>query len=154
MAIEIERKYLVIGEGWKNAPSIQMIQAYLSRDKSRTVRVRVAGDKAFLTIKGENHGATRAEFEYEVPLLDARSMITMCEGPVINKTRYKVNYEGFTWEVDVFADDNEGLVIAEIELRSEDEVFPVPDWIGAEVTGDPKYYNSSLISFPFQEWQK
>jgi adenylate cyclase len=118
MGIEIERKFLVAGDGWRAAAtaSTRFSQGYLSRDPARTVRVRIAGDAAFLTIKGATHGATRAEFEYAVPLADAQQMLAMCDGPVVEKVRHLCPHEGMTWEVDEFLGANAGLVLAEIEL--------------------------------------
>ncbi|MDO4938328.1 MAG: CYTH domain-containing protein, partial [Sutterellaceae bacterium] len=145
--LEIERKFLVTGNAWKalGTPTV-FRQGYLNDEKERTVRVRVAGDKGFLTIKGKNTGAVRAEFEYEIPVEDAVKMLeTMALRPLIEKTRTVIVYGGHTWEVDEFMGDNAGLVVAEIELTDENEVFDKPDWIGEEVTGDARYYNSSLV---------
>ena len=154
MAIEIERKFLVTGDAWRTAPGTRYSQGYLNRDKARTVRVRVAGDQGFLTIKGVSVGATRAEFEYPVPLADAEAMLLLCDGPVVQKTRHVVVHAGMAWEVDAFLGDNAGLVVAEIELASEDQAFALPDWVGAEVTGDARYFNSSLAVHPFRGWSK
>lgn len=154
MSKEIERKFLVIGNAWKSlGHSTVLRQGYLNDEKERTVRVRVAGDKGFLTVKGKNTGAVRAEFEYEIPVSDALAMLeTMALRPLIEKTRSVIEYAGHTWEVDEFTGDNAGLVVAEIELTDENEVFEKPDWIGDEVTGDARYFNSSLISRPFTKW--
>ncbi len=152
MAIEIERKFLVTGDAWRAAPGTRYSQGYLNRDKARTVRVRIAGDQGFLTIKGVSVGATRAEFEYPVPLADAQEMLSLCDGPVVRKTRHLVVHDGLAWEVDAFLGDNAGLVVAEIELASEDQAFALPDWVGREVTGDPRYFNSSLAVHPFSAW--
>ena len=153
MAREIERKFLVDQALW-HPPSAgtEFEQGYLSTDARRTVRVRIAGDKAFLTIKGKTTGVARPEFEYEIPLADARDMLEMCDAPNISKTRYIVPFGGNRWEVDVFHDANEGLVIAEIELPAEDHDFARPDWAIAEVSHDPRYYNSNLLKFPFRDW--
>lgn len=153
MGIEIERKFLVVGTDWKAVAGVQMRQGYLNRDKSRTVRVRVAGDAAFLTVKGLSRGATRAEFEYAIPLADAQQLLALCDGPLIEKTRYVIPYQGTTWEVDEFLGDNAGLVVAEVELFSEDQPFARPPWLGAEVTHDARYFNSSLASVPYCQWR-
>lgn len=152
MAIEIERKFLVTDGAWQQAPGVLYRQGYLNRDKARTVRVRVAGDAAFLTIKGSSVGATRAEFEYPIPLADAQALLALCDGPLVEKTRHVLAHEGTVWEVDVFAGDNAGLVVAEVELGSEDQTFVRPDWLGEEVTQDPRYFNSNLAGHPFTKW--
>jgi adenylate cyclase len=152
MAIEIERKFLVTGDAWRDAPATYYSQGYLSRAKERTVRVRIAGEEAFLTIKGVTAGASRAEFEYPIPLWDARALLALCEQPLIEKYRRKILYEGYVWEVDEFLGDNAGLVVAEIELPAEDSVFTAPAWIGDEVTGDARYYNSNLSVNPYSHW--
>ena len=152
MAIEIERKFLVVGEAWRTAPAVYFCQGYLNRSKERTVRVRVAGELGYLTIKGATIGASRAEFEYEIPLEDAKQLLTLCDGPLIEKYRRTINYEGMLWELDEFLGENQGLVVAEIELESESQVFAKPDWVGVEVTADARYYNSNLSVHPFSKW--
>jgi adenylate cyclase len=152
MAVEIERKYLVMGQPWLEVPGVVYRQGYLNRDKTRTVRVRVAGEAAFLTIKGVNVGATRAEFEYPIPLADAEALLALCDGPLIEKTRYLLDHAGTRWELDVFAGDNAGLVVAEVELASEDQAFAKPDWLGDEVTQDARYFNSNLAVHPYCRW--
>ena len=152
MALEIERKFLVTPGAWQQAPGVLYRQGYLNRDKTRTVRVRVAGDVAFLTIKGVSVGATRAEFEYPIPLPDAQALLALCDGPLIEKTRHVLTYEDTTWEVDVFAGDNAGLVVAEVELTAEDQPFARPDWLGEEVTHDARYFNSNLATQPYCLW--
>lgn len=152
MAIEIERKFLVTDDDWRDSPAVYYSQGYLSRAKERTVRVRIAGDQAFLTVKGVSTGASRVEFEYAIPLEDGREMLALCEQPLIEKYRRKLPYAGYVWEVDEFLGDNLGLVIAEIELPSENAQFEKPSWIGEEVTSDPRYFNSALISHPWQKW--
>lgn len=152
MAIEIERKFLVHGDAWRDAPAIYYSQGYLNRAKERTVRVRIAGEEAFLTIKGVTAGASRAEFEYPIPLWDARDLLALCEQPLIEKYRRKILFEGFIWEVDEFLGENAGLVVAEIELPSEDMHFTKPAWVGVEVTSDARYYNSALSSHPYSRW--
>ncbi|MDE7116430.1 MAG: CYTH domain-containing protein [Muribaculaceae bacterium] len=146
MGFETERKYLVKDESYRNLAfkSSVIAQGYLNRDPERTVRIRIKDDRGFLTVKGKNTGDTRLEFEYEIPLDDARTMLGLCDGSVVEKIRYYVNYSGFVWEVDEFQGRNASLVVAEIELPSSDVDFDVPDFIGAEVTGDPNYYNSNL----------
>ncbi len=152
MAIEIERKFLVVGDAWRAAPPVFYSQGYLNRDKVRTVRVRIAGEEAFLTIKGTSVGARRAEFEYPIPVWDARELLALCEQPLIEKNRRKILHEGFIWEVDEFLGENLGLVVAEIELPAEDAVFTKPDWVGEEVTEDARYFNSNLSRTPFTCW--
>jgi adenylate cyclase len=152
MATEIERKFLVQEVPWRKGSGIPFIQGYLNRDKERTVRVRIARDKAFLTIKGLTQGASRVEFEYEIPVSDAQQLLKLSDGPIIQKNRYVIVHEGSTWEVDEFLGDNAGLVLAEIELKSEDQPFNRPPWLGAEVTHDRRYYNSSLASHPYRKW--
>jgi len=150
--VEIERKFLVDGNSWRNGQGIRICQGYLNRDKERTVRVRLSGEKAFLTIKGMNSGATRAEYEYEIPVSHAEELLKICDGPVLEKIRYVVDYNGIIWEVDEFLGENEGLIVAEVELKSEDQSFDRPDWIGSEVTADPRYFNSNLCSHPYCKW--
>lgn len=153
MAREIERKFLVRGDDWRSGQSALYRQGYLNTDKHRTVRVRVTGDSAFLTIKGITTGATRQEFEYPIPVRDADEMLNgLCEKPLIEKRRYRVPHDNLTWEVDEFLGENEGLVVAEVELASEDQAFEKPDWIGEEVTSDPRYYNANLVQRPFTTW--
>jgi adenylate cyclase len=153
MGIEIERKFLVTGKPWSTADKATVYQqGYLNRDPQRTVRVRVAGNKAMLTIKGLSQGATRDEFEYEIPVKDAEALLKLCEGPVIDKTRHFIVFEGKTWEVDEFHGDNEGLIMAEVELQNEEEMFALPPWVTEEVTGDDRYYNSALSVKPFKKW--
>ena len=152
MALEIERKFLVIGKDWQAAAGIEFSQGYLNRDKNRTVRVRIAGTKAFITIKGATKGATRTEFEYEIPLADAENLLTMCDGPIIQKLRRIIDYKGFKWEIDEFYGDNAELVVAEIELLDESQVFEKPSWLGDEVTYDARYFNSNLAVHPYGSW--
>ena len=152
MATEIERKFLVQGDAWRQGEGVCLVQGYLNRDKARTVRVRIAGDQAYLTIKGLTSGATRAEFEYPIPLDDARQLLAMADGSVLEKVRHTFAHAGHTWEVDVFQGANAGLVVAEIELASEDEVFARPNWLGSEVTHDARFYNANLIAHPWSQW--
>lgn len=152
MAVEIERKFLVTGTAWRTGDGIKYRQGYLNRHPERTVRVRVAGDDAWLTIKGLSEGPTRLEFEYVVPKVDAEQLLNLCERPLIEKTRHQVHHGGKTWEVDEFLEENAGLIIAEIELSSESEAFDQPSWLGKEVTDDARYFNSSLSMRPFKNW--
>lgn len=153
MAKEIEKKFLLKNDGWrKNAKGNFYKQGYLSTKKERTVRVRINGKQAFLTVKGPSHGASRLEFEYPIPVQDAAEILNLCKQPIIEKTRYLVLHEGLQWEIDVFEGLNKGLILAEIELTHEDQEFDIPDWIGKEVTGNPDYYNASLIKKPFSKW--
>lgn len=154
MGIEIERKFLVSGDGWRQPVERQtrFSQGYLSRDPLRTVRVRIAGDVAFLTIKGQTRGASRAEFEYAIPVADAQQLLAMSDGPVVEKIRHLCVHDGMTWEVDEFLGANAGLVVAEIELLSEDQPFARPAWLGEEVTGDARYVNANLAVKPFSCW--
>lgn len=153
MGLEIERKYLVRSDVWRRgAEGVPFRQGYLSRVPERVVRVRTMGDRAVLTVKGASRGATRLEFEYAVPLADAIQMLEFCEQPLIEKTRYRIPFGGLIWEVDEFHGVNEGLIIAECELESEDQAVTRPDWVGEEVTGDPRYYNANLSARPFSTW--
>jgi CYTH domain-containing protein len=154
MPVEIERKFLIVEDSWRElAEGTFYRQGYLSTVKERTVRVRTIDDKGYLTIKGITIGATRAEYEYEIPAAEANEMLdTLCEQPIIEKKRYKIPRDGFTWEIDEFGGVNQGLIVAEIELEDENQEFSKPDWIGEEVTGDPRYFNSNLIANPFTTW--
>lgn len=155
MGIEIEKKFLLAGEEWKQlAAGTAYRQGYLNSTKERTVRVRTIDDKGFMTVKGISVGATRLEYEYEIPLEDANVMLDeLCEKPLIEKNRYKVDYAGFIWEIDEFFGENDGLIVAEIELESENQSFEKPQWVGEEVTGDPRYFNSNLIKMPYSTWK-
>jgi adenylate cyclase len=151
---EIERKFLVTGDAWRAGSTGRRIrQGYLSSAKERTVRVRTDGEKGYLTVKGPSTGASRDEFEYEIPLGDAEAMLeTLCERPIVEKTRHRVAFGGLTWEIDVFGDENAGLIVAEVELGSETQKVDVPPWAGREVTDDPRYFNSNLARKPFRGW--
>jgi adenylate cyclase len=153
---EIERKFLVRGEPWRDATkSTRFRQGFLSTDPDRTVRVRVADGRAWLTIKGRTVGARRAEYEYEIPVADGEHLLdALCARPLIEKTRHELDVEGHTWELDVFEGDNEGLVVAEVELASEDELFERPTWLGEEVTDDSRYFNSNLVQNPYTRWRR
>lgn len=157
MATEIERKFLVEGDFLSEATSkTRIVQGYICSEMGRTVRVRIRDDKGYLTVKGaaSSSGLSRYEFEREVPLEDAEQMLRLCEQESINKERYLVPYKGHTWEVDVFHGHNEGLILAEIELSREDEPFERPSWLGKEVTGDRRYYNSVLTRTPFHIFEE
>lgn len=154
MGKEIERKFLVKNDSWKaNAKGKRYRQGYLSTVKERTVRVRTAGDEGYITIKGITQGSSRAEYEYEVPLADANQMIdTLCLRPIIEKTRYRLPQDDIVWEIDEFEGDNRGLIVAEVELKDEHQSVRMPDWIGQEVTDDPRYFNANLVTKPFSTW--
>ncbi|MGB7343279.1 MAG: CYTH domain-containing protein [Pirellulaceae bacterium] len=152
MPKEIERKFLTVSDAWRTSDPVYYCQGYLNRDKQRTVRVRVAGELAMLTIKGVTTGMTRDEYEYPIPLQDAKNLLQLCHQPLIEKNRSLVEHHGLTFEVDEFLGLNKGLVVAEVELASEDQVVDLPPWIGKEVTDDPRYFNSALSSCPFTTW--
>jgi adenylate cyclase len=155
MGREIERKFLVKNDTWRaGAEGIPYVQGYLSRDADRTVRVRRAGTKAFLTIKGKPDGISRAEFEYEIPLADTGELLALCVGPLVEKTRYRIPFAGHCWEVDEFHGANAGLIVAEIELTAPEDAFEKPDWLGEEVSDDPRYANSRLSECPYSTWPK
>ncbi len=155
MALEIERKFLVCGEFKEGVTEkSEIIQGYLSSVPGRTVRIRIRGDRGFITVKGEAgvSGIDRYEWEKEIPLGDARELLRLCEPFPIDKTRYIVPYDGHLFEVDVFHGENKGLIIAEIELSSTDEVFNKPPWLGEEVSGDQRFYNAFLSAKPYSRW--
>ena len=154
MGIEIERKFIVRGDDYKAGITPVVIrQGFISTDMDSVIRVRIFGSKGFLAVKGSGTGISRTEYEYEIPLEDAREMLDkFCAGKSIEKLRYVVSHVSHKWEVDVFMKENSGLVIAEIELLSEDETIVLPPWVGEEVTGDPRYYNANLINHPYSSW--
>lgn len=154
MSREIERKFLVTGAGWKPpAPGVLFRQGYLSTEKTRTVRVRLEGDRGVLTVKGLTRDVTRLEFEYAIPAADAARMLDdLCQRPLIEKTRYRIAAGRHTWEVDEFHGENDGLIVAEIELATADETFDRPSWIGSEVSDDPRYFNANLVAHPYRSW--
>ena len=155
MATEIERKFLVNAQLWRPAAAgVLYRQGYLSLVKERVIRVRIAGEQGFLTIKGLTTGICRLEFEYPIPLCDATVMLDeLCERPLIEKTRHHEIFGGRTWEIDVFLGDNDGLVVAEIEIPSADERIQLPPWAGEEVSSDPRYFNSNLVAHPYRNWR-
>lgn len=154
MAIEIERKFLVIGEAWRTLTSgLRYCQGYLCRDPARTVRIRVAGERGYLTIKGATQGITRAEFEYPIPVAEAEALLQLCDRPLIEKIRYRISHGELVWEIDEFLGENQGLIVAEVELRSPEQTFAKPDWIGAEVSDNPRYFNAALVANPYSQWQ-
>lgn len=156
MAVEIERKFLVKNGSWKAhvSETIEIKQGYLNSDMNRTVRVRIQNKLAMLTIKGKSQGISRMEFEYEIPISEAEKLIGICEPGVIEKTRHIIRQNEVQWEVDVFAGENAGLTLAEIELDSEEQEFDMPEWLGTEVSTDARYFNSSLAKLPFSKWNR
>jgi len=153
MALEIERKFLVLDSPWKSLPQgALMQQGYLYASPEKVVRVRTEGDAAWLTIKGAMQGIARGEWEYVIPLADAVELLKLCDQPLIEKYRYRIPFENLLWELDVFIGANAGLVVAEIELDSEEQIFAKPDWMGAEVTSDSRYLNANLQKYPFSAW--
>ena len=156
MGQEIERKFLITNSDWQGQVEGQLYrQGYIPTTDNRTVRVRTVANTGYLTLKGPALNLVRSEFEYEIPLADAQTMLdTLCEPPLIEKYRYRLPVDDVVWEIDEFLGANEGLLIAEVELTSPDQVVSLPSWIGDEVTGDPKYYNSNLARHPFQQWHR
>jgi adenylate cyclase len=156
MQYEIERKFLLQNDEWRhNARGLRYRQGYILSDPKRTIRIRTIQDSGFITIKGKGNGLSRPEFEYSIPFDDAKFLLeNFCDQPIIEKIRYKVEFKGMIWEIDEFLGDNEGLQIAEIELTSEDQLFAKPKWIGSEVTGDRRYYNSYLARNSYKNWGK
>lgn len=155
MGQEIEHKFLVVGDSWRSQvrSSTRIVQGYLAHTETSTVRVRVRGDEAFVTIKGRSSGIARSEYEYPVPVADAEAMLAeMAQGPVIDKVRHLIEVAGLTWELDVFAGENAGLVMAEVEVPSADTEITLPEWAGLEVSGDARYYNVNLATNPFGRW--
>ncbi len=155
MNLEIERKFLVINANWRKLAEGKFIrQGYLNTEKNRTVRVRSESNRGLITIKGKPEGLARPEFEYEIPYDDAVYLLKhLCHKPLIEKTRYLCSYQDQTWEIDEFHGENAGLIIAEIELTDESIDLQLPDWIGQEITGDPRYYNANLVGHPYNKWQ-
>lgn len=163
MGIEIERKFLVAGDAWREAAHdvVPMAQGYINDsaamergEQKASVRVRIQGSEAYLNLKSRELGHTRQEFDYPIPVEDARALLALCVGGRIDKRRHLVRHAGHLWEVDEFLGDNAGLVVAEIELDHADEAFERPGWLGAEVTDDPRYYNLALASHPYRSWPR
>jgi adenylate cyclase len=157
MGMEIEKKFLVINDHWRTTADTceSVIQGYFTTDQQCSIRVRLSGDKANLNIKSATLGITRTEYDYPIPATEAQEMLEhLCTKPLIEKKRYHVHYRQHLWEVDVFSGENEGLVVAEIELAHTDEDFIRPDWIGAEVSDDPRYYNVCLVKNPYKNWAR
>ena len=154
MGVEIERKFLVRHDGWRRAAlsRVEIVQGYLANTAKSSIRLRVAGNAATLSVKGMTPGMSRDEFEYAIPEPDAKALLNLAVGQPIEKTRRRISFGGSTWEVDIFGGANRGLVVAEIELQSESDTFEKPEWLGAEVTADPRYANCNLIRSPFQNW--
>ncbi|PJA31933.1 MAG: adenylate cyclase [Zetaproteobacteria bacterium CG_4_9_14_3_um_filter_53_7] len=154
MGSEIERKFLLSHTGSRpSGEGILYRQGYLSVDSERSARVRIAGNQAWLTIKGKSESMTRREFEYPIPLHDAQDLLDhLCLKPLIEKKRYRIDVEGTCWEVDEFLGENSGLILAEVELKHQEQVIVLPDWIGEEVTDDPRYYNAALVNAPYSSW--
>ena len=155
MATEIERKFLILNQDWQEytKSELHIVQGYLATNEFNSTRIRIQNDKANINIKSATLGITRTEFEYSIPVDDARLMLDdLCIKPVIEKTRFTVEHMNHTWEIDVFSGDNEGLIVAEIELSSPDEAFEKPSWIGEEVSNDARYYNACLVNNPYKNW--
>lgn len=155
MATEIERKFLVSGtEDWESICRTRtpIVQGYLATDRERSVRIRTSGEEARLTIKGETRHGARPEFEYDVPTGEAEEILELCKKPLVEKVRYVVDHAGHAFEVDVFSGVNQGLITAEVELQRLDEPVSLPDWIGEEVTDDPRYLNANLVDHPYSMW--
>ncbi|HAG80020.1 MAG TPA: adenylate cyclase [Cyanobacteria bacterium UBA12227] len=154
MATEIERKFLVKNDRWRElATGTVYRQGYISTQKGITVRVRLVGNEGYLTIKSLTQGVSRVEYEYAIPAEDAQEMLDkLCDRPLIEKTRYKIELGSLVWEVDEFAGENQGLIIAEVELTDENQIIDLPDWVGEEVSDDPRYYNANLVQHPFSQW--
>ncbi len=154
MGKEIERKFLVANDSWRGlVPGKRYRQGYLSTVKERTVRIRTAGDHGYITVKGITVGDSRPEYEYEIPVSDANEMLdTLCERPLIEKTRYRIPQDDIAWEIDEFEGENKGLITAEVELKNEHQNVTFPGWLGKEVSGDPRYFNANLVAKPFTTW--
>lgn len=155
MAVETERKFLLKNDNWRPLVSSQknIMQGYLNSEPERTVRIRISGNQGIITIKSKPEGLSRSEFEYDIPVADARKMMALCEKPIIEKTRNLLTFEGKLWEIDEFEGDNQGLIVAEVELQSEQEAIELPPWLGEEVSYDKRYFNASLIKHPYGQWK-
>ncbi len=156
MGTEIERKFLLANDDWRGLGEGKLYcQGYICSGGQGTVRVRTIGDNGFLTIKGPTRGLVRAEYEYPIPVADAREMLAnLCRGPLVEKIRYTIDFAGSIWEIDEFKNENDGLVVAEIELEQPQQQFVMPPWVGTEVSNDPRYRNSSLVINPYNSWDK
>lgn len=156
MGIEIEKKFLIDHDRWRKLDKpegLHYLQGYILNNQSKTARIRIAGDRSFLTLKSKPiTRASRYEFEYEIPLTDGQQLLKLFTERYVEKIRYRIDHLGHTWEVDEFLADNEGLIVAELELKDENEDFPLPDWVAKEVTDDPRYANASLVLHPFKSW--
>ena len=154
MGVEIERKFLVLDDSWREgAVGISYRQGYIRTQGPTTVRVRIAGQTGYLTLKGPSTGLSRLEFEYEIPVKEADQLLrSLCDRPLIEKIRYRVEYQGMQWEIDEFSGDNEGLILAEVELETPEQVIEHPPWIGQDVSHDSRYFNSHLAQYPFSAW--
>lgn len=155
MGIEIERKFLVKDDRWRSlGTGILYCQGYISSEKARTVRVRIIGNQGYLTLKGPVMDRVRSEFEYVIPVEDAEEMLqTLCDRPFIEKKRYKISIGNLIWEIDEFFGENQGLILAEVELTNPNQVIEIPDWIGEDVSDDLRYYNSNLVKHPYSQWE-
>ncbi|EAZ96691.1 hypothetical protein FBBAL38_04690 [Flavobacteria bacterium BAL38] len=155
--VEIERKFLVVNTNFiaESSERFRIVQGYLNSNPERTVRVRIKGEKGYITIKGKGNesGLTRFEWEKEIAISEAEALLQLCENGVIDKTRYNVRFDNHLFEIDVFTGENEGLIVAEIELQSENENFSKPSWLGKEVTSEEKYYNAYLSNYPYTSWK-
>lgn len=155
MAIEIEHKFLIVNDDWRNEADegIYMVQGYMGSNEKSSIRIRIHGDSANLNIKGKTIGIQRSEYDYPIPVDEAKEILeSLCDRPFIEKTRFHVMHEGHKWEIDVFAGDNEGLIVAEVELDSVGESFSLPDWVGEDVSDNPRYYNICLVMHPYKDW--
>lgn len=155
MPTEIERKYLVTGDSWRQdaGAGVAIVQGYLGSNEKSSIRIRIDGESAHLNIKSRTIGIRRSEFDYPIPVDEATELLQkLCDQPLIKKNRYPVQYQGHLWEVDVFAGDNAGLIVAEIELSAPEQSFKLPAWAGREVSDDPRYYNTCLVSHPYKDW--
>ena len=156
MPVEIERKYLVNQS--KLPPltnGVKIVQGYISTSDETTVRIRLKGDQCFLTLKGQTDGISRLEFEYPIPAVDAKAMLShLCQGPKVEKIRYEIAHAGLLWELDIFEGDNQGLIVAEVELENENTQIPLPTWVTEEVSAKAQYYNSNLLAHPYKKWNE
>lgn len=155
MGIEIEKKFLTINDSWREQADdgIHMVQGYMGSNEKSSIRVRINGNSANLNIKSKTIGIQRSEYEYDIPVEEAKTLLaTLCDKPYIEKTRYHILHDSHQWEIDVFSGENDGLIVAELELESVDESYMLPDWVGREVSDDPRYYNICLVTHPYKDW--